>query len=140
MVRQLIFSPKEAAIDFLRRQLGGRLPESFEVKCPLVHSRVSIPIPGEGEQWEAIGRDYIIDSCSDALDRSFAWKTVVELPLLTGRHLELCWRFGLNLDWIWLHDDVNGNKRDWEVLYGLAMQSVSEYPIFDPQRTEALHS
>ena len=65
------------------------------------------------------------------LNHSFAWKTVIDLPVANGRKLELCWRFGLHLDWIWLHGDVNGNKRDWEVLYGLAMQNVREVSTFE---------
>ena len=112
-------------LKFLRRQLDGHLPPSFEVKCPLVHSRVSIPIPNEGEDFESLSRDFILDACSNALDHSFAWKTVIEMPVVNGRRLELCWKRDTNLDWIWLRDDVNGNKREWEVLYGLAMQTVS---------------
>lgn len=30
------------------------------------------------------------------------------------------------LDWIWLGYDVEGQPRDWEVLYGLALARVSD--------------
>lgn len=100
------------------------LPDTIEVSCPLVHSRVSIPIPETGEDWKVLTRDFIIDQCSQAMESSFAWQTVVQLPILSGRRLELCWRSDTKLDWVWLKDDVDGEKRDWEVLFGMALNYV----------------
>lgn len=112
----------------LRMELGGQLPDSIEVSCPLVHSRVSIPIPDTGETWTALTRDFIIDQCNRAMDGYFPWQTVIQLPILNGRKLELCWRSGTKLDWVWLKDDVDGLKRDWEVLFGMALNYVRFLP------------
>ncbi|KAI5122450.1 hypothetical protein M0805_008762 [Coniferiporia weirii] len=125
---------KSRAVDWiwnLWKELGGALPSSFEVSCPLVHSRVSIPIPDSGNGWKVLTRDYIIDQCSRALENSFAWRTVVQLPILNGRRLELCWRTNTKLDWVWLKDDVEGRKRDWEVLFGAALKYVGSHSILE---------
>ena len=108
----------------LRMELGGSLPNHIEVGCPLVHACVSMPIPEIRAGWKFVTRDYVIDQCSRAMEGSFAWQTVIQLPILNGRRLELCWRSNSKLDWVWLKDDVNGKRRDWEVLFGMAMNYV----------------
>ena len=82
-------------------------------------------MPGDRDTWRSLTRDYIIDQCTQALEDSFAWQTVIQMPIVNGRKLELCWRTDTTLDWIWLRDDVDGNKRDWEALFGIALQMVS---------------
>ena len=69
-------------------------------------------------------RDYVIRQCTNVLENSFAWKTVIELPITRGKRLELCWKMDTKLDWVWLRDDVDGVRRDWEVLFGLVIQKV----------------
>lgn len=97
----------------------------MEIICPLVSTRVKIGIPDTDEDaWKAFTRDYIVDQCSRAMKHSFTWNTVTQLPISTGRKLELAWRTGNILDWVWLRNNVEGEKRDWEVLYGLALQQV----------------
>ncbi|EJC98002.1 uncharacterized protein FOMMEDRAFT_114825 [Fomitiporia mediterranea MF3/22] len=102
-------------------ELGGQLPDYIEVSCPLVHSRVRIPIPEGDNDWHVFTRDYIVDECDQAMEGSFAWQTVIHLPVLSGRKVELCWRAGARLDWVWLRSDVDGNERAWEVLFGMVM-------------------
>lgn len=98
----------------------------MEIICPLIHTRVRIQIPNTSDDdWKAFTRDYIINQCSRAMKDSFAWKTLMQLPISSGRKLELGWRSGNRLDWVWLRNSVEGQKRDWEVLYGLALQNVS---------------
>lgn len=58
------------------------------------------------------------------MDDSFAWQTVVQMPVMKGKKLELCWRADTTLDWVWLKEDVDGMKRDWEALFGIALQLV----------------
>lgn len=58
------------------------------------------------------------------MDDSFAWQTVVQMPVMKGKKLELCWRTDTTLDWVWLKEDVDGMKRDWEALFGIALQLV----------------
>lgn len=38
--------------------------------------------------------------------------------------MELAWRVGAKLDWIWQLHDLQGRPRDWAVLYGLALNQV----------------
>lgn len=110
----------------LKRERGDSMPGLFEVVCPLVRTKIRVKIPSMDEEWNVVTRDYIIDQCSRAMENSFAWKTVVQLPILNGRRLELGWRTGTRLDWVWLKDSVDGERRDWEVLYGVALQQVCE--------------
>ena len=108
----------------IREKLGGTLPTSIEVNCPLVHARVSIPIQETGAGWKDVTRDYVIRQCTNVLENSFAWKTVIELPITRGKRLELCWKMDTKLDWVWLRDYVDGVRRDWDVLFGLVIQKV----------------
>lgn len=101
------------------------MPDLVEIICPLIHTRVRIQILETGEDdWKVFTRDFIIDQCSRAMNNSETWKTVMQLPISSGRKLELGWRLGTKLDWVWLKNSVEGLKRDWEVLYGLALQQV----------------
>lgn len=38
--------------------------------------------------------------------------------------MELAWRRGAKLDWVWQPNDLHGRPRDWAVLYGLALNQV----------------
>jgi hypothetical protein len=56
------------------------------------------------------------------------WKFIVEKEMNDGKTLELAWRSGTNLDWVWLDD-----QNPWHVLYGYALKQVSV-----PQATRTL--
>ncbi|KAJ7254353.1 Pleckstrin homology domain-containing protein [Mycena haematopus] len=56
------------------------------------------------------------------------WKDLIELQLSEGKQLELTWRLGTQLDWIWLDTDVLGEPRECAVLCGLAMQQSVPSP------------
>lgn len=67
--------------------------------------------------------------CSRSLSTS--WETVVEHELRAGKTLQLAWRFGGQLDWVWQEQDVEGNARPWAVLSGLSLWQVrSLVPVF----------
>ena len=53
------------------------------------------------------------------------WDTLVEEPIRKGQRLELCWRSGSKLDWVWLEHDEEGRDRPWAVLWGVASANVS---------------
>lgn len=44
-----------------------------------------------------------------------------------GKTLELAWRWGTNLDWVWLEDGIEEDEdnKGWNVLCGLALKQVS---------------
>lgn len=123
VIRSKLFVTLQLTLSF-RCELGNTLPDSLEISCPLVNTRVRIPIPEDENAWRILTRDYIIDQCTQAMGDSFAWQTIVQMPIVNGRRLELCWRTDTTLDWIWLKDDVDGLKRDWEALFGIALQLV----------------
>ncbi|KAF8208836.1 hypothetical protein K438DRAFT_1917210 [Mycena galopus ATCC 62051] len=56
------------------------------------------------------------------------WKELIELQLSEGKELELTWRLGTQLDWVWLDTDVLGDSRECAVLCGLAMQQSVPSP------------
>ena len=125
----LICTERGLSLSYCRIELGAALPDHIEVSCPLVHATVHMPVPDGGADWRAVTRDFVIDECSQAMDGSFAWQTVIQMPLLNGRRLELCWKLDTKLDWVWLKDDVDGRKREWEVLFGAALNQVCS--LFD---------
>jgi hypothetical protein len=69
--------------------------------------------------------DNIIALCMYALRRVKDWKELIELQLSEGKELQLAWRLGTQLDWVWLDTDVLGEERNCAVLWGLAMQQAS---------------
>ncbi|OCB84999.1 hypothetical protein A7U60_g7956 [Sanghuangporus baumii] len=124
-----VLKPKSSsrALDWIWNlwiELGAALPDHIEISCPLVHARVTLPVPDGGAGWREVTRDFVIDECSEAMEGSFAWQTVIQLPILNGRRLELCWRLDTRLDWVWLKNDVDGRKRDWEILFGAAISRL----------------
>jgi hypothetical protein len=54
------------------------------------------------------------------------WKYIVEKEMQEGKSLELAWRLGTNLDWVWFDDDDEEGIRSCNVLYGLALKQVSD--------------
>ncbi|KAJ7134438.1 Pleckstrin homology domain-containing protein [Mycena epipterygia] len=109
------------------RRLGGLLPPTLEVRNPSLGTRVRIEMPGI-ESPEMFTRDNIIALCMHSLRRVKDWKELIELQLSEGKVLELAWRLGTQLDWVWLDTDVLGEPRDAAVLCGLAMQQSYASP------------
>ncbi|CAK5280363.1 unnamed protein product [Mycena citricolor] len=114
----------------LRRRLGGILPASLEIRSPNLDTRVKIELPSV-ESPEMFTRDNIVTLCQQALWRVKAWRELIEMQVSEGKELELAWRMGAQLDWIWLASDVVGDPRDCAVLYGLAMQQCSPPPYLE---------
>lgn len=70
-------------------------------------------------------RDTVIKLCEKSLRtvNEFGW--LVQRRIDEGLSLELAWRMGAKLDWVWQLRDLQGRPRDWAVLYGLALNQVS---------------
>ncbi|KAJ6557386.1 Pleckstrin homology domain-containing protein [Mycena vulgaris] len=109
------------------RRLGGQLPPTLEIRNPSLGTRVRIEMPGI-ESPEMFTRDNIIALCKRSLRRVKDWKELIELQLSEGKELELAWRLGTQLDWVWLDKDVLGEPRECAVLCGLAMQQSFPSP------------
>jgi hypothetical protein len=113
-----------------RRQLGGEIPNSITIRCPSLEARVEFPIPAVdfatgNEGWRTFTRDRVIENCRKQMIGIPDWDTLVEGPIRQGERLELCWRSGSKLDWVWLEQDEEGRDRPWAVLWGVASTHVS---------------
>ncbi|THV05242.1 hypothetical protein K435DRAFT_745488 [Dendrothele bispora CBS 962.96] len=108
----------------LWRAKGNDLPPSVEVQNPRLESRVKINIPAldTTEVYRVFSRDNIIGLCIRSLSKVGDWKYVIEREMSDGKALQLAWRNGTFLDWIWLDKDVDGRSRKWSVLCGLAVK------------------
>lgn len=122
--------------------MDNELPQSFEVHCPALQTRVKMNIPEydlpRGKGYSVFTKDHVVDICRTALGGSPSWDYLIEEPMRRGARLELCWRKGPILDWIRWETDVRGMKRDWAVLYGLCLGRVSSICMNTHQFSESL--
>ena len=125
------FNPADQST-FTRRHLGGELPTSLEVRCPTLDARLKIDIPpndiGEHVAFSVFDPANAVGLCKRVLRKAEDYDEAVGRAIEDGATLELAWRMDTRLDWVWQSEDLVGKKRDWAVLYGLALKQVSEYP------------
>lgn len=112
-----------------RRHLGGEMPETIDIHCPALGTRVRVDIPNldrgaAGDSWKHFTRSYLIEACSRSLSGLPDWDSMMESPVLRGARLELAWRKESKLEWVWLQTDEEGRDIDWQVLFGLALRQV----------------
>ena len=91
---------------------------------------MEFPIPAVdfatgSEGWHTFTRDKVIENCRKQMNGIHDWDTLVEEQIRKGERLELCWRSGSKLDWVWLEHDEEGRNRPWAVLWGVASVHVS---------------
>ncbi|KIY67116.1 hypothetical protein CYLTODRAFT_397691 [Cylindrobasidium torrendii FP15055 ss-10] len=110
----------------LWRHIGGQLPKILEVRSPILDTKVKIDVPTieTVDGLKMFTRSNIIKLCIQGLRTVPDWHDVVEHQICGGRVLELAWRSGVNLDWIWQEEDVFNRDRSWVVLCGLALQQA----------------
>ena len=105
------------------------LPRIVEIRCPTLDTVVRIDIP-EPDNWEhtyaRFSRANVLALCRRALSRTRDWDFLVERAMRDGDcELELAWRSESKLDWITEdEDDIEGHRRKWAVLWGLAARNV----------------
>lgn len=121
-----------------RYQLGGEVPPFMEIHCPSLNTRVKIDIPStDGRELSAafpvFERRNIVNLCQKSLRTVQDYDVVIARIMAEGSTLELAWRWGTNLDWVWQCDDVEGKYRDWAILCGLAMTQVGSEVIGIPK-------
>ncbi|KAG8892497.1 hypothetical protein FRC00_011965, partial [Tulasnella sp. 408] len=102
-----------------RRELGGEVPSFVEVQCPELGTRVRLDVPEaeDGQGCRVMNRKEIVEACRESLERLRSWENLYADEIRRGRRLELCWRTGPNVEWIWRDEDIDGKQRDWNVLY-----------------------
>ncbi|KAG8743527.1 hypothetical protein FRC10_011918 [Ceratobasidium sp. 414] len=111
----------------LWRHLGGELPETIDIHCPALGTRVRVDTPNldrwaPSDSWKRFTRSYLIDACGRSLRGLPDWDAMMESPALRGAKLQLAWRKESKLDWVWLERDEHGREIDWQVLFGLALR------------------
>ncbi|CAE6440171.1 unnamed protein product [Rhizoctonia solani] len=113
----------------LWRYLGGKLPDTIDIHCPALGTRVRVDMPdldhGASDSWKRFTRSYLIKVCGRSLRGLPDWDSMMESPALRGSRLELAWRKESKLDWVWQETDEEGNEIDWQVLFGLALRQPS---------------
>ena len=128
--------------------MGGQIPTSIDIYNPGLSTKVTIDTSDmEGSNtvslYSTFTRENIIKLCIDSLRNVPQWKYLMERQIQAGKSVQLAWRVGANLDWIWLEEDICGNYRNWSVLCGIAFKPVildfsysfSEYLIPSFSRT-----
>jgi len=100
------------------------MPDCIEVSVPHLGSRVRFELPSAeflemGKAYQTVSRPYILDACRTSLGHD-DWEQACN----DGGKLEICWRKNGNLEWIWLDRDIDGNSRDWAVIYPIGFRQV----------------
>ncbi|KAF4576993.1 hypothetical protein EYR36_004977 [Pleurotus pulmonarius] len=109
-------------------RLDGKIPPMIEIRNPAMDTRVRVQVPSIDMEmaFKTFSRQNVIELVRSELMNEPHWRLLVESQLEQGKTLELAWRNGTTLDWVWLDNDVNGKERPWEVLCGLAFNQSSQ--------------
>lgn len=99
------------------------------MQVPVLGTRVTFDIPqldvlDGGEGYKALSQQHIVNACRDALSSLPEYASLMDTEMEHGASLGLAWRRQLQLDWVWLENDINGAPRDWSTLFGLAFKQV----------------
>jgi hypothetical protein len=108
--------------------MGGSLPPTVEIRCPVLDLGLQVHIPAP-EDWArvyaAAACSRVLDLCENALRGLPEWDFLCRRA--TDEHagqFALAWRVGGALDWAAHEDDLDGHARPWAVLWGLALRQV----------------
>ena len=131
------FAERSRALDWywqLWRDLGGELPTRLDVVVPAFSTTLRLPVPED--EYETGGRTTraaMSPANVTRLAREAISGAVDTERLLQGRQdnlqLEIAWMStGGRLDWVNWDTTVQGKKRDWAVLAGLARMQAEKQP------------
>lgn len=123
-VGMILSADFDATPVFHRTALGGKLPATLQVHCPMFRGSVTFEIPPTEDGYKNFSREQVLANFERSLAVLPDWNDLRQRPEMQDRKLMLCWRTETKIDWLWLDGDVDGNKREWEVVYGLMMASV----------------
>ncbi|KAI0320151.1 hypothetical protein OF83DRAFT_1053638 [Amylostereum chailletii] len=110
------------------RYLGGQLPPQIEIRSPILDVSLKVDVPDHNDQAgiAIFARDNLVKLCMKSLSAVQDWEILLRKRLDEGAKLELSWRTDTSLDWVWWPNDVNGQRRDWAVLSGLALNQAGK--------------
>ncbi|WVQ73104.1 hypothetical protein IAR50_002668 [Cryptococcus sp. DSM 104548] len=125
-------SERSRALDWyweLFRDLGGELPDRFDVFTPSLSTYIRFRV-SQGEEadttalFKRFNRDRVIKTCWDVLNKDNTIDKLLkerEMETKEATDLELVWK-GTDgvLDWVAYASTVEGLKRPWAMLAGLA--------------------
>ena len=112
-----------------RRFLGGEIPSQLDIQIPVLGTKISLDVPqhnsaGDHVDLQCLTSDRIIDLCENAIRGMPSYSSLLDEKMKRGERLALAWRHALNLEWAWLKQDIYHRTRDWEAVFGLALQQV----------------
>ncbi|KAJ3568113.1 hypothetical protein NP233_g5925 [Leucocoprinus birnbaumii] len=127
----------------LWRTLGGEIPKSIDIRNPRLGTKVAFELPALnlvdlGTAIKMLSRRNIIALCMKTLKPVPGWGNFVEHEHQRGRTLQLAWRSGAHVDWVWNDQNAEGEQREWSALCGLAFKNApvlelrvaEHYPTF----------
>lgn len=126
----LKLSERTRALDWfweLWRDMGGELPTRLDVQIPALSTSVRLAIPEDDEEvggtktLELLNPPTVIDTCWEMLE------TIYDKSKL-GRDTDvgLAWKSeDGRLDWLAFDTTVQGRRREWAILAGLARQNIN---------------
>lgn len=124
----------------LWRDLGGRLPERFDISVPVVSTSIRMNISEEVDNGQADSGQLLRHFCPgtvittswETLRKKTAFDDIIQQARLQRIKdevdLQLVWKASDGvLDWVAYLETVEGKKRPWALLAGLARLQVSPY-------------
>ena len=137
---------------YLLLRTSAALPPFLDVHVPDLNNariRITVPVVGESPGFDsteavlrAVTRDKVIRECVEVLSDLDGWKRLMlEMGVAEGEEgdwdavrtkIALAWRKRDRLDWVWTDTDVNGRRRDWNVLVGSGPLKQVRVPDYEP--------
>lgn len=130
---------RSRAVDWyweLWRELGGELPRRLDIAAPSLSTSIRLLIPQDGDMVgdakisRQFNRQNTIKTCWEMLEKVIDVQDLKSQRTDHGAELdmELAWKApDGTLEWVAYDKTVQGKKRDWSVLVGLARFSVSPF-------------
>lgn len=120
----------------LWRALGGEIPKTIDIRNPRIGTKVAFELPcldliDFGTAVKMLSRRNIIALCMKSLKRVPGWSSFVEHERQKGRTLQLAWRSGAHVDWVWNDLNAEGEQREWSALCGLAFKNSPQAPVLE---------
>lgn len=119
----------------LWRELGGELPRRIDIHVPSLSTSVRLLVPvcedmvGGKQAREQLNPETVVSTCWSMLNEAMDLDDLISQRVGNGSgpDLELAWRTeDGRLDWVAWDTTVQGRKRDWALLVGMAKMQVSQ--------------
>jgi hypothetical protein len=117
--------------------MGGSIPGTVEVRCPTLDLSLqfTVPAPDDWARVYAMGeKQEVLRTCENALRGLPEWEFLKRRAAEDhDGEMALAWRHRNALDWITYEEDLDGKKRKWAALWGLAVRQVRLHVCTDGQ-------